>query len=252
MFSTSYIFKYAAIMVILVAAILASAALILQPAQDRNVKVEKIQDMLASADITSTTANAEKLYDTHIIKEVVIDADGEEVSVFSNGKFEKGDIRAFNVDLKSELKVKQDAAQGKTNQKPVFPLFVCQKDKDTLYIIPLQGNGLWGPIWGNMTLKGDFSTIEGVTFGHKGETPGLGAEISLPVFEDQFPEKKIFNDNGEFTSIKVVKGGVNNSNIDPVHGVDAISGGTITSVGVDVMIEKNLSNYIAYFKKHRK
>lgn len=252
MFSTSYIFKYSAIMVILVAALLASAALILQPAQDKNIKVEKIQDMLASANITSTTENAEKLYDSHIIKEVVLDAVGEEISIYSNGKFEKGDVRAFSIDLKSELKIKQDAAVGKTNEKPVFPLFVCVKDKDTLYIIPLQGNGLWGPVWGNITIKDDFSTVEGVTFGHKGETPGLGAEISLPIFESQFPGKKIFNDNNEFTSIKVVKGGVRNSNIDPVHGVDAISGGTITSMGVNNMIENNLSNYIEYFKKHRK
>lgn len=252
MFSTSYIFKYSAIMVILVAALLASAALILQPAQDKNIKVEKIQDMLASANITSTTENAEKLYETHIIKELVINAEGEVISDYSKGKFQKGDRRAFNIDLKGELKIKQDAAQGKTNEKPVFPLFVCQKDKDTLYIIPLQGNGLWGPVWGNMTLKSDFSTVEGVSFGHKGETPGLGAEISLPIFEDQFPGKKIFTDEGEFTSVKVIKGGVNNSNIDPVHGVDAISGGTITSMGVNSMIENNLSNYIAYFKQHRK
>jgi Na+-transporting NADH:ubiquinone oxidoreductase subunit C len=252
MFSNSYIFKYAAVMVILVAAILAAAAIVLQPAQERNVKVEKIQDMLASAGIESTPANAEGLYDKHVLKEVVINEEGEEVAVFSKGSFEKGDIRAFDLDVKGQLKVKADAAQGKTNQKPVFPLFIIEKDGDTCYIIPVQGNGLWGPVWGNMTLKSDFATIEGVTFDHKGETPGLGAEISTPVFENQFPGKKIFDDNGEFTSVKVIKGGVKNSSIDPVHGVDAISGGTITSMGVNDMIHNNLSNYINYIKNHRK
>lgn len=239
-------------MVILVAALLAGAAIVLQPAQDRNVKVEKIQDMLMSAKINSTPQNAEALYKDHIIKEVLINENGEEISVYSDGKFIKGDRRPFDVDLKTELKLKQDASQGKSTQEPVFPLFVCQKGSDTLYIIPMRGNGLWGPVWGNITLKSDLSTVEGVSFGHKGETPGLGAEIALPVFEDQFPGKKILGDNGDFTSISVVKGGVNNSSIDPVHGVDAISGGTITSMGVNDMIANNLSNYITYIKNHRK
>ena len=252
MFSNSYIFKYSAVMVILVAALLSAAAILLQPAQDKNIKVEKIQDMLMSANIESTTSNAEDLYNKHIIKEVVINEAGEEVGVYSNGKFITGDRRAFATDLKAELKIKEDAAVGKSTQKPVFPLYICVKGSDTLYIIPLQGNGLWGPVWGNMTLKSDFSTIEGISFGHKGETPGLGAEISTPIFEDQFPGKKIFDDNGEFTSVNIIKGGVANSNIDPLHGVDAISGGTITSMGVDAMIKNNLSNYITYIKNHRK
>lgn len=252
MFSNKYIFGYAAIMVILVAAILAGAAMLLQPAQEKNVKVEKIQDMLMSANIESTTSNAEQLYEKHIVREIVINENGEEVSVYKDGKFEKGDIRAFNVDLKSQLKIKQDAAQGKTNETPVFPIFEAEINGDTLYIIPLQGNGLWGPIWGNITLQSDFSTVEGVSYGHKGETPGLGAEIALPVFEDQFPGKKIMSEDGEFTSISVIKGGVANSSIDPAHGVDAISGGTITSVGVHNMLRNNLSNYIAYLKNHKK
>lgn len=239
-------------MVILVAAILAGAALLLQPAQERNVKVEKIQDMLNSAHIESTTDNAEQLYEKYVVREIVIDENGEEVSVYKGGKFEKGDVRAFNIDLKSQLKVKQDAAQGKTKEKAVFPLFEVDFEGDTLYIIPLQGNGLWGPIWGNITLKRDMSTVEGVSFGHKGETPGLGAEIALPQFENSFLDKKVFDDKGEFQSISVVKGGVANSSIDPAHGVDAISGGTITSMGVNNMLKNNLSNYITYIKNHKK
>ena len=252
MFSNSYIFKYSAVLVILVAALLAGAAIILQPAQDKNIKAEKIQDMLQSANITSTRDNAEQIYGEHIIKEITINEEGEEVAVFSQGKFIKGEVRAFDIDLKAQQKIKQDAELGKTTEKPVYPLFICVKETDTLFIIPMRGNGLWGPVWGNITLKSDFNTVEGVTFGHKGETPGLGAEISLPLFEDQFPGKKIFDENGEFTSVKVIKGGVKNSPIDPVHGVDAISGGTITSMGVNAMIENNLSNYITYIKNHRK
>lgn len=250
MYSNAYIFKYASIMVILVAAILSAAALLLQPAQERNVKIEKIQDILRSAHISSTTANAEELYKKHIVKEIVVDAQGDEVSVYNtDGTFEKGDIRAFDVEVRAELKMKQDVAAGKTTEKPVFPLFVCEKEGEKLYIIPMYGTGLWGPIWGNIALKSDLNTIEGVTFGHKGETPGLGAEINTQEFGDQFLEKTIFDQQGDFVSITVVKGGVGNSNIEITHGVDAISGGTITSNGVTDMIQNSIENYVPYFKK---
>lgn len=251
MYSNGYIFRYASIMVILVAALLAAAAILLQPAQEKNVKIEKIQDILKSAHIESTTANAEQLYDKHIVKEIVISATGEELAIFSNGKFEKGDRRAFLVDLKAELKAKQQLAAGKAAQEPVFPLFVCEKDGEQIYIIPMYGVGLWGPIWGNIALKADMNTVEGVTFGHKGETPGLGAEISTELFTTRFPAKTLFDTNGNFASISVVKGGVGNSNIDPSHGVDAISGGTITSNGVSAMIKNCLENYVTYFKNQK-
>ncbi|MDY0101537.1 MAG: NADH:ubiquinone reductase (Na(+)-transporting) subunit C [Lentimicrobium sp.] len=251
MYSNGYIFRYASIMVILVAAVLSAAAILLQPAQERNVKIEKIQDILKSANIESTPANAEELYAKYIVKEIVINAGGEEVGIYANGSFEKGDRRAFDIDLKSELKAKSDLAQGKAAAQPVFPLFVAQKDNEEIYIIPLRGVGLWGPIWGNIALKSDLNTIEGVTFGHKGETPGLGAEIATPIFTVQFPSKTIFDENGTFTSIIVVKGGVANSNLDPAHGVDAISGGTITSNGVSDMLKTNLENYVPFIQKHK-
>lgn len=251
MYSNGYIFRYASIMVIVVAALLSAAAILLQPAQERNVKIEKIQDILRSAHIESTTANAEQLYDKHIVKEIVINAAGEELAIYTNGKFEKGDRRAFLIDLKAELKAKQQLAAGKTAQEPVFPLFVCEKDGELIYIIPMHGVGLWGPVWGNIALKADMNTVEGVTFGHKGETPGLGAEISTEMFTAQFPAKTLFDANGNFASISVVKGGVGNSNIDPAHGVDAISGGTITSNGVSAMIKDCLENYVTYFKNQK-
>ncbi len=248
MYSNGYIFRYASILVILVAAVLSAAALLLQPAQERNAKIEKIQDILASAHIASTPATAEKLYEKHIIKEVLISQEGEELALYSNGRMEKGNRRAFDISLKNELKIQDLSETGKAIDKPVFPLFVCQKNSEIFYIVPLYGQGLWGPVWGNIALRNDFNTVEGVTFGHKGETPGLGAEISATPFKDQFIGKTIFSTNGNFSSILVIKGGVANSNIDPAHGVDAISGGTITSNGVSKMIKNCLENYLPYFK----
>ena len=90
----------------------------------------------------------------------------------------------------------------------------------------------------------DINTVNGAIFDHKGETPGLGAEISKPKFSDQFKNKQIFDNTGKFTSIQVIKGGAG----DNIHAVDGISGGTITSVGVNDMIDTCLSGYVKYFE----
>ncbi len=246
MYSNSYVFRYAAIMVLLVAAVLSAAALVLKPAQDRNIAVAKMQGILAAAHIEATAKNAEELYAGSITEEIVIDKSGEVTSLYRNGQFETGDTRAFSVDLKKEL---YNKATGKDFK---LPIYVADKDGDRIYIIPLLGKGLWGPIYGNIALGGDFNTIKGATFGHDKETPGLGAEIELDFFENQFIGKKILDDAGNFTSVKVVKGGA--AVLPPqqqIHGVDAISGGTITSNGVSDMLQSNLENYIGYINKHK-
>jgi Na+-transporting NADH:ubiquinone oxidoreductase subunit C len=114
----------------------------------------------------------------------------------------------------------------------------------------LLGRGLWGQIYGNLALEDDFNTVAGSMFGHDKETPGLGAEIQNTEFEAQFIGKKIFDENGKFTSIKVMKGASKIMTPEQlVHGVDAISGGTITSNGVSAMLQSNLTNYLEFIKK---
>ncbi|MEA4995463.1 MAG: NADH:ubiquinone reductase (Na(+)-transporting) subunit C, partial [Petrimonas sp.] len=107
------------------------------------------------------------------------------------------------------------------------------------YIIPMNGTGLWGPIWGYLSVEGNGSTVYGSEFGHAGETPGLGAEIVYPAFRNQFNGKELIK-NGEFKSIAVVKPGQTNSERDYV---DGISGGTITSKGVDAMLLESVGEY---------
>jgi Na+-transporting NADH:ubiquinone oxidoreductase subunit C len=118
----------------------------------------------------------------------------------------------------------------------------------TLYIIPVNGSGLWGPVWGYVALQEDWDTISGVVFDHKGETPGLGAEISTPKFEDQFIGKKLF-EGANLVSITVLKGAGASRGND--HAVDAISGGTITSRAVENMIRNTLAKYKSYIENQR-
>lgn len=247
MYSNSYIFRYAAILVILVAAVLSTATLLLKPAQDRNIAVAKMEGILAAAQVQATAADAIKLYDKYIIEEELISPDGEVKSIYKDGKFEKGKERAFELDMKKQL---YNKVMGKDY---VVPLYIAEKDGDTLYIVPMVGKGLWGPLTGNIALKSDFNTIAGATFTADKETPGLGAEIVMPFFEDQFIGKKIFDASGNFVSINVVKGGIKQlSEKQQIHAVDAVSGGTITSNGVKDMLRNNLDSYVAYIKKNIK
>ena len=244
--SNTYIFIYASVMVIIIAAVLSTAATLLKDKQLQNVKNEKMQAILASANIESTPETAETLYNTYIVEEWLINPTGEVTDLYKAGAFEKGSGRAFYLNLKTELykKTKDEDFQS--------PLFVCKVEGETYYIIPLLGKGLWGPVWGNVALKEDFNTIKGVVFDHKGETPGLGAEIIYPIFTDPFVGKTIFDKDGTFTSIKVVKGGAIKLPTDQqIHGVDAISGGTITSNSVNDMLFDCLENYVPYIKSNK-
>jgi len=246
MYSNAYVFRYAAIMVILVAAALASVAMLLKPAQDRNVAIERMRNILAAANIEATAENAIELYNKYIVEEEALNPQGEVVGVYKGQNLEKGDIRPFEINLKEEL-----YKQTKGNEY-VLPLYIANVNGKRLYIFPMLGRGLWGPVYGNLALEEDFNTVAGSMFGHDKETPGLGAEIELPPFEMQFIGKKIFDDNGNFTSIKVLKGASEILTPDQlVHGVDAISGGTITSNGVSEMIKSNLTNYLEYIKKQK-
>lgn len=224
-----YTFMYASVMVIIVAAILSYTAITLKPYQERNVEIEKKQNILSSIGINASTEEAEKLYEENIKNSYVVNSAGEKVD---------GD--AFTIDLKKE--------HAKALKEQVMPVFEAQVDGDTKYIMPLYGSGLWGPIWGYVSLKSDMNTFYGAVFDHKGETPGLGAEISTEAFQKQFVGKKIFTDDGKFVSITVAKAGETVSVGDKVDGV---SGGTITSKGLQDMLKTDLGRYLEFFEKKK-
>lgn len=244
MYTNGYIFRYAAILVIIAAALLSLAAVLLKPFQDKNVAIEKMGGILASAEVEGVeTKNTIQFFNEYVVEEMVVDKEGNAES-YKDGKMEDGP--GFKIDMKKELYKK---SKGEPYHLPVY---IINKNGETIYILPLRGVGLWGPIWGNIALKDDLSTVVGVTFDHKGETPGLGAEITTAAFCDQFVNKQIFEERGDFTSIIVKKGGVKTlpQNMQ-VHGVDAISGGTITSNGVNDMIKDVLTAYLPFIQKQR-
>lgn len=230
--SNGFTFGFATVTVIVVAVLLSLAAIGLAPYQAKNIRLEKMQNILSSIGVTIQPKEAEKLFNQLIKEQLVLDTKGNPVS---------GDILAFDIDLKKEL----DKARTGEADKQLFPLFIFSKNANTYYVIPVRGKGLWGPIWGYVALESDMNTIHGASFGHKSETPGLGAEIDTEEFQRQFVGKKIFDDPGKFVSVRLVKGG---ANPEDDHGVDAVSGGTITSNGVTEMLQRTLGYYVSYFK----
>jgi Na+-transporting NADH:ubiquinone oxidoreductase subunit C len=234
--SNSYTFLYSTLVVLVVATGLAIVSTALQPAQIKNVEVEKKQNILTSLRVPSDRTNAVKLYAEYITGSYTLNAKGEKVS----------GIDPFDINLREEMK----RPVGERN----LPTFECKKGDSSFLVIPVYGKGLWGPIWGYVSFSREdslpeglphFNTIYGVMFDHKGETPGLGAEINQPFFQLPFRGKKIFNDKSTFVSIEVVKGGADPAS---AHQVDAISGGTITSKGLQAMLDSCLVSYQNYFK----
>lgn len=227
-FSDQYTFLFATIMVFVVALLLSFAAISLQPVQNRNVQIEKKRRILAAMNISSNNKNADERFSRFITAALLTNVHGDIDTI--------GD--AFSIELKTEM-----SKDDKEKQLPVF--IGSLPDKKHIYILPLFGKGLWGPIYGYMALKNDMSTVYGVYFDHDKETPGLGAEINKQPFQTQFRGKKILDNSGRLQYIKVTKGGANSENA-----VDAISGGTITSKGVEDMIQRCLTLYSNYLLKN--
>ena len=231
--SNTYTFLYAAIMVVIVAAVLSFTSLSLKDRQNANKEIEKKQNILKAVNVASTPADAVELYDKFIVEAIIVNSDGE---VKSEDKSE-----TFKVDLKRENK--KELAQRN------LPVFVFNKEGvGKKLIIPVRGKGMWGPIWGFISMESDRKTIYGATFDHQGETPGLGAEISNAEFLAPFTGKQIFDQAGVFTSLKLVKGTASNN----PHAFDAVSGGTVTSKGLEAMLQDNLSSYEKFFKSSKK
>ena len=232
--SNVYTVIYTTILVVIVAAILAFAASALKSRQQANMDLAKMKTIMLAANMGQTpdggvdkNADFMKLYNDHITNAFVVDAEGNVVE----------GVDAFkDIDLKSQY------SNLKKGQEVKLPVYECTMDDGRkVNILAMYGAGLWGAIWGYMAVEDDNETVAGAIFDHASETPGLGAKIAEPAFYTQFRGKKL-SDAGQFSSVKVIKGGANGSE----NGVDAISGATMTSKAVSTSLEQWLGAYKAF------
>ena len=237
--SNLYTVLFAIGMVLVVGALLAFTASSLRPTIDANKRIEKQQNILyamgvnendeTSVEFVSKDKVAEE-FGKYIKKQLVIE--GANVSE---------DAKAYLIDVKKQQTA---AKEGKTRK---LPLFVGEKEGKTFYIAPIRGKGLWDAIWGYVAMDKNM-VVQGVFFDHKGETPGLGANIKQRYFMDDFIGEDLMN-NGSFKGITVSKSNNDPKNEDKNDNeVDAIAGATITGDGVAAMIKSELGLYVPYFK----
>jgi Na+-transporting NADH:ubiquinone oxidoreductase subunit C len=242
--SNGYTMIFAVVMVFIVGSLLAFLASSLKPRIKENERIEKQQNILyamgvndnegTSANFVSTdVAGAE--FAKYIKKQIVIQGD----------KITEDD-KAYLIEVKKE----QTAAKAGKQRR--LPLFIGEKDGKTFYVAPIRGKGLWDAIWGYVAMDENM-IVQGAYFDHKGETPGLGANIKQRYFMDDFIGEHLLTESGDFKGIRVAKGNNDPKNLEKTdYEVDAIAGATITGDGVSAMIKKDLAMYVSYFKTLKK
>ncbi|RXG26536.1 Na+-transporting NADH:ubiquinone oxidoreductase subunit C [Leeuwenhoekiella polynyae] len=233
----SYTIIFAVVMVLVVGALLAFTASSLKPTITENERFEKQQNILYAMGVNENVEGSVNFIPTSEV-EAEFSKYIKEQLVIQNGQVTK-DSSAYLIDLKGEL--------AKDMSERRLPLFVGEKEGKDYYIIPLYGKGLWDAIWGFVALDADY-VVQGVYFDHKGETPGLGANIKERYFMDDFTGEEIMSGT-QYEGITVAKG-----NNDPLNErkddgkVDALAGATITGNGVTAMINSTVKLYIPYIK----
>ena len=234
--NTNYIFFFVLILSVVVALVLSGLLEVTKSQAALNEEIFNKRAILSAVeDYLPDNKTVDDLSDDEVLG--IFNDQMEQIVLRTNGETIDG-IQADDIDMAKERKKPEADRQ--------LPLFIYQSGGQKFYIVAVRGNGLWDEIWGNIALKSDLNTIAGAAFDHKGETPGLGAEIKdNPSFPAQFEGKKLYNENGEYLSVDVVKGGVKN----PDHQVDAISGATVTGDGVAEMLYRGIKYYEPYLTK---
>lgn len=229
--SNIYIMVYAAVMVVIVAFALAFVSSILKPVQDDNVKLDKKKQILAALNIEGIADNeVSEMYRDVVEADMVIDNKNNIISRGERG----GEHDGFALNS-------SDFKNGK------LAVYICRIDGGVKYVIPVYGMGLWGPISGYIGIDSDKNTVYGAYFTHESETAGLGAEIKdNKAWQAQFKGKKITKDGVDGVALSVVK---RSELKDKSVQCDGITGATLTSDGVSLMLKDCLGQYIRFLRQ---
>ena len=240
--SNTYTIIYTTLIVVLVAAVLAFVSQSLKSRQEGNEKADTMSQILTAAGF-ATKAELQAAGNTAVLERFAQELD-RSFTVGTDGQ-KVADLEADKVYSPKELKQQNyNIKDGSAAQLPVF-IF-----KNGITVVPVYGAGLWGPVWGYIAFEPGSNVMKGAYFDHESETAGLGAKIKDdPSFQAEFSgESADFNSANVFD---IVKGGApKNPDGTSVadNQIDAITGATMTSNGLDAAIDTWLGAYSAYFK----
>ncbi|QDP00711.1 Na(+)-translocating NADH-quinone reductase subunit C [Thalassotalea sp. PS06] len=209
------------------AALVSFSAVQLKPLQAANKLLDKQTKILEASGLLELAGNDIVGTYNNYVEAKLIDLDtGEFIEGDADGFDERRDAR----DLTKSSKPEDDIAgiNRRANNSVVYLIKNEAGDVESV-VLPIVGSGLWDLMHGYVGLEKDLNTVKSVIYSDHKETPGLGAEILNPNWKALWPGKKIYDEQGD-VAIEIVKGGAKKGDI---HGVDALSGATLTSVGVE-------------------
>ncbi len=228
--SNTYIIIYSCLMVIIVAFLLAFISSTLKPTQDINVALDKKKQILASLGIRGlSNEESSAKYAEVVLADAVLDADGNIIDAGEKGG-EKAGFALNSADYKA----------GK------LALYRCEVDGVKMNVVPVYGMGLWGNIWGFISVDESGNKVCGAYFNHASETAGLGSDIKdSKAWQDKFIGKTIYASDGT-PVLKVVKASERKN---PESEVDGLTGATLTCNGVSDMLQEGFEKYRKALKK---
>ncbi|MFD2035589.1 NADH:ubiquinone reductase (Na(+)-transporting) subunit C [Belliella marina] len=244
--SNAYIITFSVILTVVLGLLLSGTSQVLGPiqkkAEDLDNKKQILGAVMAPEELKVMSPEEILEYYEARIASKVVDIEGNEVEKDSDGNA----IVAETVNVGKNYK--------KSPEDRLYPIFIYHEEgnEDAVdsYILPVYGAGLWDEIWGYLALQTDLNTVEGVTFSHKGETPGLGARITENSVQARYQGKKIFDEGGDLQAVIMQKGeGKDYSGEE--HKVDGLSGATITANGVNAMLRNYIGHYQSYIEKKK-
>ncbi len=237
----SYTILFAIGMVVVVGSLLAFAASSLKDRISENKRIEKQQNILYAMGVNENEEGSIAFVSTDVVGAEFTKYVTKQL-VIQDGNVTEDD-NAYLIDIKKEKALAKEDGYSRR-----LPLFVGEKDGKTFYVAPIRGKGLWDAIWAYVAMDENM-VIQGAFFDHKGETPGLGANIKQRYFMDDFIGEHLLDASGSFKGVNVAKGNADPKNTDKTDNeVDAIAGATITGDGVSAMLRSDLKLYVPYFK----
>jgi Na+-transporting NADH:ubiquinone oxidoreductase subunit C len=244
--SNGYIITFSIILTVVLGLLLSGTSQVLAPIQKKAVELDTKKQILGAVMDPAALAEFKPeevlTYYNNRISSMVVDIEGNEVETGQDGN----PIVAENVNVAKNYKL--------APEDRLYPVFMYHEEGNPeaieSYILPVYGAGLWDEIWGFVALQTDVDTIEGVTFSHKGETPGLGARITSLDVQMRYQGKEIYDEEGNLQAVAMQKGEGKDYSGEK-HKVDGLSGATITAVGVNNMLRNYLNYYQAFLEKQK-